>query len=60
AVLRDPEPVAGLACRRLGHGLGVAVRPEALAELLGMPDGAKPLATYVWARSRNFILRQCW
>lgn len=51
-----------LASRAEGLGMGWVslFDPEALAGLLGMPDGAKPLAIICPGRSRSFTRRPCW
>jgi 5,6-dimethylbenzimidazole synthase len=51
-----------LASRAEGLGMGWVslFEPQALADLLGLPSGAKPLAVCAWDRSRNSIRRRCW
>ena len=51
-----------LAARAEGLGMGWVslFEPQALADLLKLPAGAKPLAVLAWGRSRNSIQRRCW
>ena len=58
--LRHPKPVVGGTRRGSGDGWVSLFDPDALAELLGMPSGARPVAVLCLGPVERFYENPCW